>query len=98
MLSLEGRQHDDIVQFTTFDWENGRIDELSEIVGADIFHKDSALYDGEMVEIDGYGIFYPETHKRKVMARLFDGRLVDPEELVLRPRVLGELATIDCGL
>jgi len=98
LLTLEGRQNGDIVHFTTFDWENGRIDELSDAVGVDIFYKDSALLNGEAVEIDGCGVFYPDIHTRKVVARLTDGRTVDPIELVLRPRVLGDLATVDCGL
>jgi len=98
MLTLEGRQNGDFVHFTTYDWENGRLDELSDVIGEDIFYKDSALLNGETVEIDGYGVQYPDKHSRKIMARLFDGRLVDPADLVLRPRVIGDLATADCGI
>ena len=95
-LFLEGRQNGDFVQFYSDSFENGKLDELSEAVGQDVFYKSDALLNGETVTIVGCAICM--MYNWKPMAELADGRIVDPSSLSVRPSVLGDLATVDCGL
>jgi len=101
-LVLEGRQHGDFVQFSTYGWENGLIDELSEACGRDVYYENEAFLNGETVTIVGcqvkLGPVVKGKYDRFVTAKLSDGRVVDPKDLIVRPTVLGDLASVDCGL
>ena len=96
VMVLSGRQHGDIVSFSTYAWENGRIDELSKIAGRDVYFENEAFLDGETVTIVGCAVM--GRYNYEPMAELADGRIVDPKDLAVRPTVLGDLATVDCGL
>jgi len=98
----EGRQNGDLVHFNIeyCDTENGRLDKISEIIGKDIFYRDAVLYEGYFTEIIGDSRII-DLHSNlpyKTMAKLSNGKVVDPLELVLRPTVLGNLSSVDCGL
>jgi len=95
-LTLEGRRNGDFVHFVIDDMENGRLDELSKAVGRDVFYENEAFLNGETVTI--VGCHCPLMGNNKPMAELSDGRIVDPMELAVRPTVLGDLSSVDCGL